>query len=89
VPYVSAETTVSELLQRVLVDRAGRENAMIAKGYKAMLAQETFLVYLYGTDEEIRHFLSLRAAQAGREKAISRLINKIMARTNPEPDEHH
>lgn len=56
----------------------GKDLAMITKGYQCMFVEETFMVYLYGTDEEISHFKTLIIS--GDLNSISRLVTSIRNR---------
>ena len=56
----------------------GKDLAMIIKGYQCMLVEETFMVYLYGTDEEINYFKTLTSS--GDLNAIARLVTSIQNR---------
>lgn len=53
---------------------------MIARGYRCMLVEETFVVYLYGTDEEIDMFKSLTGDDDCNLDAVALLVNGIRRR---------
>lgn len=53
---------------------------MIRPGYRCMLAEETFLVYFYGTAKEILLYNSLTGEAAENLESIKLLLSRIRCR---------
>ncbi len=53
---------------------------MIQEGYNHMLAEETFMIYFYGTDEEIRRYQLLTGNIHHELGAIETLLSRIKNR---------
>ena len=51
-----------------------------SKGYKPMLAEETFLVHLYGTDTEIEQFKKIISDPNASFESLIDLVNTIKQR---------